>query len=190
MSRSVPANRERLLGVGAGAGALSYVVGYVFLYLSQGSSVQAELEAYNAVVEFLGGDPVPAWQAVGWLFYNAHGVPFTYPALGGGRVSRNLVASGDVSTLLYVLPGVTLVLAGFVVARYANARDVPTGAQHGASVVAGYVVLAVVGLFVFEYSSGGGAIHPEYALGVLLAGVVYPAVAGAVGGALGAATAT
>ncbi len=180
----------KTLGVGAAAGALSYVVGYLVTYLWQASSVQERLESYNAIVEFLGGDPIPAWQAVGWLFYNAHGVAFTYPALGEGQASRNLIADGSAAMLLYLVPAVVLVLAGFVLARYANADDASTGAKRGAAVAAGYVVLAVVGLFVFEYTAGGSAIHPEYVPGVLLAGVVYPAVFGAVGGVLGSVTAT
>ncbi|MGB9965083.1 transporter [Halobacterium hubeiense] len=191
MSERVPGNsRGTELGVAAAAGAVAYVLGYLLTYLWQGSSVREQLEGYNAIVEFLGGDPIPAWKAVGWLFYNAHGVSFTVPSIGSGQTTRNLIADGSAPMLLYVVPAVLVVLAGFVLARHANAADVSAGAKVGARVVAGYVVLAVVGLFVFEYAAGGSAIHPEYALGVLLAGLVYPAVVGAVGGALGAVTST
>ncbi|WP_353634271.1 transporter [Halobacterium sp. NMX12-1] len=182
-------SRGTQLGVGAVAGVVTYVLGYLVTYLWQSSNVQEQLEGFNVIAEFLGGDPIPAWKAVGWLFYNAHGVGFTVPSLGG-QTTRNLVAGGEASMLLYLVPAVAVVLGGFVLARYANAADASAGAQAGAMVVAGYAVLAVVGLFVFEYAAGGSAIHPEYALGVLLAGVVYPVVLGAVGGVLGAVTAT
>lgn len=191
MSERVPSHsRSTDLGIGAAAGAVAYALGYLLTYLWQGSSVQGQLEGYNAIVELFGGDPIPAWKAVGWLFYNAHGVSFTVPSLGSGQATQNLIADGSAPMLLYVVPAVVVVLAGFVLARRANATDASGGAQIGARVVLGYVVLAIVGLFVFEYSSGGSAIHPEYALGVLLAGVVYPAVFGGIGGALGAVTST
>jgi len=178
------------LAVGAVTGVVTYLVGYLVTYLWQSSNVQQRLEGYNAIAELFGGDPIPAWKAVGWLFYNAHGVGFTVPTLGGGQATRSLIADGEASMLLYLVPAVAVVLAGFVVARYAGAADASAGAQRGAMVAAGYVVLAVAGLFVFEYAAGGTSIHPEYALGVLLAGVVYPVVFGAVGGVLGAVTST
>lgn len=191
MSERVPNNsRGTDLGIGAAAGAVAYVLGYLLTYLWQGSSVQDSLQNYNAIVELFGGDPIPTWQAVGWLFYNAHGVSFTVPSLGSGQATRNLIADGSAPMLLYLVPAVVVVLAGFVLARRANATDASGGAQVGARVVVGYVVLAVAGLFVFEYAAGGSTIHPEYALGVLLAGVVYPAVFGGIGGALGAVTST
>lgn len=173
---------------GAVAGAVAYVVGYLVTYLWQSGSVEESLQAYNAIVDFLGGDPIPGWQAVGWLYYNAHNVAFSTPALGSGRVSQNLVADGNAPMLLYLVPVVVLLAAGFVVARAGNASDASGGARAGATVTLGYVVLAVVGLFVFRYTAGGATVHVEYALGVLLAGVVYPAVVGGFGGVLGAVT--
>lgn len=176
------------IAAGAVAGAVVYVVGYLVTYLWRGGSVEESLQAYNAVVDFLGGDPIPAWQAVGWLYYNAHSVAFTTPALGGGRTAQNLVADGNAPMLLYLVPVVVLLLAGFVVVRYADAADAESGARAGVTVTAGYAVLAVVGLFVFRYSVGDATVHVDYALGVLLAGVVYPVVFGALGGVLGAVT--
>lgn len=173
---------------GAAAGAVAYVVGYIVTYLWQSGSVEQSLQGYNAVVEFFGGDPVPVWQAVGWLYYNAHNVAFTTPALGSGRTARNLVADGNAPMLLYLLPVVVLLLAGFVVARNADAVDADAGARAGVTVTVGYLVLAVVGLVAFRYSVGDSSVHVDYALGVLLAGIVYPVVFGALGGVLGAVT--
>ncbi|MDH5019620.1 transporter [Halobacterium rubrum] len=173
---------------GAAAGAVAYVVGYLVTYLWQSGSVEESLQAYNAIVDLLGGDPIPGWQAVGWLYYNAHNVAFTTPALGSGRVSQNLVADGNAPMLLYLVPVVVLLAAGFVVARAGDASDAEGGVRAGAAVTLGYAVLAVVGLFLFRYSVGDTTVHVDYALGVLLAGVVYPAVFGGLGGVLGAVT--
>lgn len=181
--------RERAgIAAGAAAGAVAYVVGYLVTYLWQSGSAEESLQAYNAIVDFLGGDPIPAWQAVGWVYYNAHNVAFTTPALGSGRTAQNLVADGNAPMLLYLVPVVLLVLAGFVVARNADAFDAESGARAGVTVTAGYALLAVVGLLVFRYSVGDSTVHVDYALGVLLAGLVYPAVFGSLGGVLGAVT--
>ena len=173
---------------GAVAGAVAYVVGYLVTYLWQSSSVEESLQAYNDFMNLVGGDPIPGWQGVGWLYYNAHNVAFSTPALGSGRVSQNLVADGNAPMLLYVVPIAALLAAGFVVARAGGESDADAGVRAGAMVALGYAVLAVVGLFVFRYTAGGATVHVEYALGALLAGVVYPAVFGGVGGVLGAVT--
>ncbi|SEW27823.1 transporter [Halobacterium jilantaiense] len=176
------------IGAGAVTGAVVYVVGYLVTYLWQGNSVSESFEVINFLVELAGGDPIPTWQVVGWLYYNAHNVAFTTPALGSGRTAQNLVADGNAPMLLYLVPVVVLLLAGFVVARYADATDVESGARAGVTVAAGYAVLAAIGLFVFRYSVGDATVHVDYALGVLLAGIVYPVVFGALGGVLGAVT--
>jgi len=188
-SSSSPSSQGAASAVaGAVAGAVAYAAGYLVTYLWQSGSVEESLRAYNTVVEPLGADPIPGWQAVGWLYYNAHNVALTTPALGSGRVSQNLVADGNAPMLLYLVPVVALLLAGFVVARAGDAGDAEDGARAGVTVTLGYAVLAVVGLFAFRYSVGGATVRVDYALGVLLAGVVYPAVFGALGGVLGAVT--
>jgi len=176
------------VGSGAVAGVLAYAIGYAVTYLWQSSAVENALSGYNFVASLFGGDPIPTWQGVGWLFYNAHAVAFTHPGIGGGRVARNFIADGNAPQLLYLLPPVLLLLTGFVLARAAGARDGQSGARVGVQLASGYFVLAVVGLFAFQYGSSGSAIHPDYVLGVLLAGVLYPAAFGAAGGALAGAT--
>jgi hypothetical protein len=172
---------------GAAAGLAAYVVGYLVTYVWQSGAVQDALAGYNFVVDLLGGATIPAWKGVGWLFYNAHAVAFTAPALGGGRTSRNFIAAGDAPALLYLLPPLLLLAAGFVLARVVDASDPQDGAIAGARVTAGYLALAVLGLVAFRHGSDA-TIHVAYATGVLLAGVVYPLVFGAAGGALAAVT--
>lgn len=178
------------LGTSAGLGALVYVAGYLVTYVWQSANVENAHDGYNFVADLFGGDPIPAWKGVGWLYYNAHGVVFTHPELGGGRGARNFIANGNAPELLYLLPPLFLLAAGVVVARAASARSADAGARAGVGVVVGYFLLALVGLAVFQHTSGGSTIHVDYVPGVLLAGVVYPVVFGGLGGALGGATTT
>ncbi len=57
------------------------------------------------------------------------------------------------------------------------------GARAGAFIVVGYLPLALVGTVVFGYSVGNGTIGPVLSTAVLLTGIAYPAVFGALGGA-------
>lgn len=173
---------------GGFAGVVAYLLGYLVSYLWQADGVRESLRGINAVLELFGGEPIPAWQAVGWLFYNAHWVDFTYPAIAGGRVSTNLVASGDAPIVLALLPPLVLLGAGVALASWATVDGLESGARAGAAVTVGYLPVAVVGLFAFRVSRAGGTVAPDPVTGVLLAGVVYPLLFGAVGGALFGAT--
>ncbi|MFB6353439.1 MAG: hypothetical protein ABEJ92_05080 [Halobacteriales archaeon] len=95
--------------------------------------------------------------------------------------------SGDGTVaLLYVLVPVLLVLAGAATAWLVDAVDTAEAAVAGATVAVGYFVLAAVGTVLFAHGIGdtGTSIAPDPVTGSLLAGVVYPVVFGAVGGAL------
>lgn len=170
---------------GAAAGAVAYVLGYLFAYVTQRNQVEEQLAGFNVFADLFGGDPIPAWQGVGWLFYNAHFVATEIPSLVGGARSLNLIAEADGGslTLLYVVPPLLLIAVGLVAGRLAGASDPPDGARAGVFVVAGYLPLAVIGAFLFRYSVGDGSVAPDLVTAVLLAGVVYPAAFGAIGGA-------
>jgi len=179
--RHVPA------GVGAAAGAAAYALGYLVTYVWQSASVRESLRGLNFVVELFGGDPIPAWKAVGWLFYNAHFAAFTNPTIAGGRASTNLIASGDAPALLYAVPVLLLVGAGAAVARLDDPPEPDDGALAGATVAVGYLLLALVGVVAFRATRGDATIAVDPVTGVLLAGVVYPLLFGAVGGVLASA---
>jgi len=170
------------------AGVVAYLVEYLVIYLWQANSVRSQLRGINAVIQLLGGRAIPAWQAVGWLFYDAHFVAFTYPGLGGGRTATNLIPNGNAPQLLYVVPPIALLIAGYLVARYAGSVGPGGGAIAGAAVVIGYVVLSVIGVFAFRVTSGNAWVGPDVVTGILLAGVVYPVVLGGIGGAIAGAT--
>ena len=175
----------RSVGSGAGIGAIAYVLGYLFVYVTQRNDVEEQLSAFNFITDLFGSDPIPAWQAVGWLFYNAHFVDTEIPGFGGARVRNFIAASDDGSlTLLYLVPPLLLLAAGFAAAFLANVDDPAVGVPVGASVTLAYLPLAIAGVFVFAYTIGDGSIAPDLVTAVLLAGVVYPAVFGSAGGAI------
>ena len=106
------------------------------------------------------------------MFYNAHFVDTEIPALVGGTQSMNLILQSDGGSLtwLFVLPPVLLLAAGVVAGVIGGATDAVEGARSGA--------------FLFRYSVGEGNVTPTLVTAVLLAGVVYPAIFGALGGAV------
>ena len=179
-----PSGTSGLVG-GAAAGGAAYVLGYLFAYVTQGSAIEDQLAGFNVFAELFGGDPIPTWQAVGWVFYNGHFVDTRVPSLIGGSQVTNLIsqADGGSLTLLFVVPPVLLTVAGLVASRVAGAAEPADGAKAGAFVLVGYLPLAVIGAFLFRYSVGDGTVAPDLVTAALLAGAVYPAVFGAIGGA-------
>jgi hypothetical protein len=182
MSVSV-GDREVPLAVGAAAGAVAEVVGYVFVFLITSGSIRES--PLRQAFEALGGD-LPTWKAVGWVFFNAHFVrtQFDLPIVGT-RTSTAIGGDGGFSAVLYVVPPLLLVAAGLAVGQYRDI-DEPVEALLGTvGILAGYLVLVVVDLVAFGAGSDAG---PVLGTGVLLAGLVYPAVFGTVGGLIATVT--
>jgi hypothetical protein len=165
---------------GALYGALAFVVGYALSY------------AYLLVAgsDFLDSDIVSEnmLQLVGWVFFNAQFVrieldqtPATFDLLGQ-------LASTEVlqlpALLLTVLLAVLLIAAGYRVADAVSSPQttVDQGTVFGATIVTGYLPLVFFGALLFEASSVGG--RPDVFGGVLLAGILFPALLGALGGHL------
>lgn len=173
---------------GAVAGALAYLFGYVVTYAWQAPAVDEALQGINALAEIAGGQAIPTWKAVGWLHFNAHFVATRLPALGGGSRLVNFIAESDDGSLalLYVLAVVLPVVAGAAVARLGSPDRVANAAAAGATVLVGYLPLAVVLALAAGHSLGSGVrVEPDLVTAVVLAGVVYPVVFGAAGGGLG-----
>ena len=187
---ATPSNRpERDTAVrGAAAGAVAFVAGYVLTYAWRAPSVNDSLQGLNLIADLLGLQAIPTWKAVAWLFFGAHGVVTRFPTPTGGTQLVNMVEqSGDGTVAaLYLLVPVVLLLAGAATARRADARAAGDGAIAGATVTIGYAVLAAAFTFLSSHAIGdtGATIAPDPVTGILLAGVVYPAVFGAIGGAV------
>ena len=172
---------------GGAAGLVAFLLGYVLTYAWKAPAVDESLRGINAVAELLGGQAVPTWKAVGWLFFNAHVVATRVPALGGGQNVVNFIDASDDGSLvlLYVLIPVVLVLAGAAVARYGRSDRLGTAAASGAAIVVGYLPAAVALALLVGHTFGGGAtVAPDLVTAVAVAGVLYPAFFGALGGAV------
>lgn len=178
------------LGVGAAAGAVAWIVGYVVTYLLGSGTVSS---AFSAGAQG-GGTNIATWKGVGWIFFGGHFVD-TEISGGGQSMSVNAIDQFgvDMDIVVYLLPVVLLVVAGYFVASRAGSLDDPVqGATVGATVAVGYFVLMVLGTFLMSASLSALGTTIEYApkmlMAVGVAGIVYPVVLGGVGGAISAAT--
>ncbi|AQL43524.1 hypothetical protein BV210_12830 [Halorientalis sp. IM1011] len=198
-SRSVGTAYTEYLLDGALIGAGAYVAGYLVTVL------------FTVLDGFEVAGDVPAWTAIGWVFYGAHNVPIETSGGAADELSTESASvfelqgavaapiselSSTVPRVLYLLVPVAVLLgAGYVAYRVADERrpGPVRAATLGASVVIGYLSLAVVGAFVFEHSrsltvQGRTALSfsagPDLLLAVVLAGLGYPLVLGAIGGLL------
>ena len=183
---STNSTAEKLpFGAGAGVGIGTYLLGYLVSYVWLSGSIEERLAGYNFIAELFGGEPIAVWQGIGWMFYNAHFVSTRIDGFGGTQ-SQNFIAGSDGGSiaLLYAVPIVLLLAAGLLTARLADAEAPADGAIAGAAVAIGYFPLALAGRFLFSYQ---GSAAPDLVTAVLLAGLVYPLVFGAIGGVLGSA---
>ncbi|PSP48942.1 hypothetical protein BRC75_05175 [Halobacteriales archaeon QH_7_69_31] len=158
---------ERPYAVGAAAGFLAWLVGYVLTYLL--TATELDDSALNAFIQLAEGESA-TYELVGWVFYNAHFVDVRY------------------TVLLFLLPPLLLFAAGLAVGRYRGSADTAEGAVTGALVLPGYLVLSVAGVFLFKVTVGNASGRPDLLAAIVLAGFLYPAVFGAVGGVVVAAT--
>jgi len=170
------------------AGQVAWALGYLLTFAVTWSG------DHEAILETALGDaPLPElYQTVGWVFYSAHGAWITIePVARGDQVSLftvGLVGSDGFSPVLYVVPAVLLLAAGALVAVRTDVERPREGLVTGLAVVPGYLALTVAGKLATTtvWSMGPGGTASPAAVGVLLAGVLYPAVcAGAAGGLVG-----
>lgn len=132
------------------------------------------------------------------MFYNGHFVDTEYSISAGGvseSESERLIAEGSTQipeVVYYLVPIVMLVGAGYLLLQQEYATDVGDAALSGATLVVGYLPLAILGTILFEASesSNGGSVSvaPETGAAILLAGLIWPIVLGAVGGFLASQT--
>ncbi|MFP8957472.1 hypothetical protein ACLI4Y_12135 [Natrialbaceae archaeon A-CW3] len=184
-----PSNGFTLKG-GALGGVGAFIAGYVLTYLLV--LVDSELE-YT--------EESAAFELIGTMFYNAHFVDAEFVFAEGtvfeGTRRLNIIAEESTQfpePVFYLVPVAILFGVGALIAH----RSVPTtatgveGAKAGASVVVGYLPLAVVGTVLFETTAEfeilGETIRstfgPDVLMSIIFVGLVFPVVLGAVGGFL------
>ena len=177
------------LGVGAAFGVGAYLVTYVLTYV------------FTAIDGVRVSGEIATWKAVGWVFYAAQFVNTQTTISAGGQSQTQSInpitdatATADITSTIpgfvyHLAPVVVLVVAGYLVAqRIRETSTTETAAAAGATVVVGYLVLGVVGRFLFTVSQssqiGSASVGPELLMSVVLLGIVYPVVFGGIGGVL------
>lgn len=182
-------NRGVVLG-GVVAGVLAYLLGYLITYLWKAAAVADALQGINVLAQLLGVEAIPTWKGVAWLYYSAHFVAIKLPSIGGASQRIDFIETADDPNLvaLYFLVVVVLVGAGavFTARRRQPGSSVGTDALTGAMITLGYGSVATIGAFLSTHGVEGAdiSIAPDPVTAVLLAGLVYPAVCGAIGGLL------
>ena len=177
-TRSAP-DMAPILARGGLVGVAAWLLGYLVTYLLHSGSVRDALG--TNILEFLAGDPI-TWKLVGWLYFNAHFVDASVPGLFGSS-TVNLLSDAEEAALLvlYVLPPLALLAAGAFVAR--GTTDTAGAAKEGAAVALGYLLVSLVAAFAVRITVADAVAGPVLVTAVLLGGLVYPLVFGAVGGA-------
>ncbi len=169
---------------GTVAGLVTWIVGFVTTYVLVAPNVRES--GLNRIIEAFDGEPA-TYELVGWVFYNAHLVETVIRdiPLIGSRTTSYIGGEAGFTTVLYIVPVAFLFVAGLGLARY-RAVDTPTaGALVGSTVVPGYLLAAVTGVFLFEVTVGGATGGPDLLPAVVLAGIVYPLLCAGGGGAVG-----
>lgn len=180
------------------AGLFAFVVGYGITFLT----LLVDIEVSGGTAE------VDDWQEFGLVFYNAQfvrldsGAEQTINQLGilaqqpRPDASVGLTDPGVFEFGLLTLPvifytalvGLVLVGAGFLVATRATTQrsSVTDRMEAGMTVTLGYLPLIFLGSFLFESEIAllDETFNPDVFASVLVAGIVFPLVFGAIGGYL------
>lgn len=177
---------------GAIAGAAAWIVGFVLTAIVVFVRIdESELGEISENV----GDGGGGLDFVGWVFFNSHFVDTIVTAdfLGfGGTRSVSFIGGDGFTPLLYLVPIALLVAAGLAISRSQGVTGTVEGAVAGALVVPAYLALSAIGALLFRVSTEAlGASfsgEPDLLPAILLAGIVIPAVFGALGGVVAANT--
>ncbi|WP_115865693.1 hypothetical protein [Halorussus litoreus] len=172
------------------AGVLAYLAQFAVAFALLGSRVGTALQSIQVEMEYGDADAfttfvdgsIPTWKAVGWFLHSAHNAKLVAPLPDfGTTLTLNLVSrTGGQFQLLYLLPPIALVAAGFLVARTSTTYGARGEQYTGASVALGYVPCCIVGGLLFTV--GRPAIGPSLLQSILYAGIGYPVVFGYLGG--------
>ena len=169
---------------GSIVGVVAWIVGYALTYVIVAPDVRDS--ALHRIIETFEGEPA-TYEMVGWVFYNAHlvDVVFQNVPILGSQTTSYIGGEDGFTVLLYLIPVGLLLAAGLALARYRGAADPTAGALVGGTVLPGYLLLSVAGVFLFEVTLGGASGAPDLLPAIVLAGIVFPVFIACAGGALG-----
>ncbi|MFB6112156.1 MAG: hypothetical protein ABEJ35_06435 [Halobacteriaceae archaeon] len=187
MSRSVSAVDSARLGYGAVAGAVAFLINYALAYVLW--TATSFPETAEGILREFAFNQVADWVFAGWLLYGAHFVDIEFSNLFGfpvGRATLNAVSVVDQTStsLLYVVVPAVLIAAGIALARAHGAVSFSDGAITGAATAIGYFPLVAIGIYLFGTTGQLGEASPVFGMAIILAGVVYPTLLGALGGVI------
>jgi len=176
------------------AGAAAWIACYVLTAVVVLARIQnTELGEISEGV----GDGGGGIEFIGWVFFNSHFVDTIIAAdfLGfGGSSAMSFIGGDGFTPLLYLIPVALLIGSGLAVGRSQGVTETTDGAVAGVFVVLPYLALSVIGTLVFRVSTEalGSSFsgQPDLLPSILLAGVLFPAVFGAIGGIVAANTDT
>jgi predicted Fe-S protein YdhL (DUF1289 family) len=184
------------------AGAGLYVVSFLLAYVTfiadalaiNGSGHDLSVSNLLPFTSVSSGSPLDMWQLVGWLMYSGHSVAIERTVDGstdavevlGEEFWAQFAVPQLVTPILYTLiPLLVLAVGGFAFVKYLDDGTTVTEATDaallGASILVGYVALAVVGTFLVSVSDGGMSAGPVLEDAAIWA-AVFAGGAGAVGG--------
>ena len=178
---------------GAVFGAASFLVGYIITLV-----VVAAAEADDFTDDLI--------ESAGWIYYNAQladveiSVTESDDDLGFGAfldgTTINYVTDSQAfdegftlempSVVYHLIPILSWVLFGFLLARYVGVQTTQDGALTGGTIILGSVPLTLIGVFLFSAESDGLEASPVLSDSVLLVGLLFPLIFGAIGGAISA----
>ncbi len=178
---------------GAVFGAASFLVSYIITLV-----VVAAAEANDLTDNLIEG--------AGWIYYNAQladveiSITESDDDLGFGALfdgtTINYVTDNQVfgegftlempSVVYHLIPILSLVLFGFLLARYVGVQTTQDGALAGGTIILGSVPLTLIGVFLFSVEEDGSELSPVLSDSVLFVGVLFPLIFGAIGGAISA----
>lgn len=197
--------QEDSIKTGAAAGAVAFVAGLLTTILlaspSSGDDLiditySAQGQSQSDTLAWQDGSEFPeAWKVAGWVYHEAHfattDVSFSMSGGISDQVDVSTSFAMEPSLLVHALPIVALGIAGYYVASQHRVDELAEAASHGAHVVAGYLPLAVLSVFVLTWEDTGSSqgmqgsmsVQPELLTAALLTGLLFPIVLGAIGGA-------
>lgn len=174
---------------GAVFGAASFLVSYILTLI-----IIAAAEANDFTDDLI--------EAAGWVYYNAQLADVKIRSVPESNDDAIIVFDGTInyvtdnqvlgstlempSVVYQLIPILSLLLFGFLLARYVGVQTTQDGALAGGTVILGSVPLTLIGVSLFSSEFDGVELSPVLLESILFVGVLFPLIFGAIGGAISA----
>ncbi|WP_252697935.1 transporter permease [Natronosalvus vescus] len=185
----VPWKRALLFGIGAFVVGMVLFTGLIFVEGAIGDDLSEDPSDETAE-----DDEPGVATLVGWLYFGGQFVDIEM-SWALGTESMNLLdeTSADLTiptVVYYLVPVLVLIAAGYKLASQtlAEGSTPEEGAKIGATIAAGYMVAVVFATQIFTWSiqdgSTTGSVNVAFTEAILISGLMYPLLFGAIGGYL------